>query len=140
MAVYLNTNKPLENYKQLYRNKYIVDKSMIIEKLNELICTDDKYVCITRPRRFGKSSIINMLGAYYTKDICSKEIFDNLKISKSESYIENLNKYNVINISFNKLSDRGNTYKDYIERIKTTLINDIVEMYPHINSEKYFSI
>lgn len=55
MTIYLNTNKPLENYKNLYRSKYFVDKSLIIEKLNDLINTSDKYVCITRPRRFGKS-------------------------------------------------------------------------------------
>ena len=48
MALYLNTNKPLENYKKLYRSKYFVDKSLIIEKLNELIDTSDRYLCITR--------------------------------------------------------------------------------------------
>ena len=37
MAVYLNTKRQLENYKALYRKKYFVDKSLIIEKLNELI-------------------------------------------------------------------------------------------------------
>ncbi len=67
-------------------------------------------------------------------------IFDNLKISNSKSYLENLNKYNVISISFNQISDKGNTYKDYIEMIKSTIINDIVEKYPHIDPKKYFTI
>jgi predicted AAA+ superfamily ATPase len=57
MAIYLNTNRPLENFKELCRKKYIVDKSLIIEKLNEFIDSSDKYICITRPRRFGKTSI-----------------------------------------------------------------------------------
>ncbi|AGX41933.1 putative AAA-ATPase [Clostridium saccharobutylicum] len=140
MAIYLNTNRPLENFKELCRKKYMVDKSLIIEKLNEFIDSSDKYICITRPRRFGKTSIINMLGAYYTKEINSKEIFDKFKISNSESYLENLNKYNVISISFNKLSDRGNTYNHYMEMIKTSLINDIAEKYPEIDPEKYFAI
>lgn len=65
-----------------------------------------------------------MIGAYYTKDIDSKEIFDKLEISNVESYLKNLNKYNVISISFNKLSDRGNTYSDYMEMIKTSLIQE----------------
>ena len=98
MAVYLNTKRQLENYKALYRKKYFVDKSLIIEKLNELICTDDRYVCITRPRRFGKSSVINMLGAYYTNAFNSNDIIDNLEIIKCETYEDNLNKYNVISI------------------------------------------
>jgi len=69
MSIYLNTDKPLRNYKELYNKKYMVDKSLIIEKLNKVIGTSDKYICITRPRRFGKSSIADMLGAYYTKGI-----------------------------------------------------------------------
>ena len=140
MAIYLNTNKPLENFIELYNEKYYVDKSEIISLINEKLSSKSKYICITRPRRFGKTSITNMLGAYYTKGIDSKEIFDKFKIRNSESYLENLNKYNVISISFNKLSDRGNTYSDYMEMIKTSIINDIVEQYPQINPKNYFAI
>lgn len=140
MAIYLNTNKPLENFIELCNEKYYVDKSEIISLINEKISSKSKYICITRPRRFGKTSIINMLGAYYTKEIDSREIFDKLEIGNSESYLENLNKYNVISISFNKLSDKGNTYSDYMEMVKTSLINDIVEKYPEVNPEKYFTI
>lgn len=140
MSIYLNTNKPLINYMNLYRSKYFIDKSLMIEKLNEVIETSDKYICITRPRRFGKSSVIDMLGSYYSIAVDSKDIFDNLKISNSPSYSEHLNKYNVINISFNDLSERGNTYEDYIEMIRTSITKDIVEKYPHINPENYFNI
>ena len=140
MSIYLNTNKPLINYMNLYRSKYFVDKSLMIEKLNEVIETSDKYICITRPRRFGKSSVIDMLGSYYSIAVDSKDVFDNLKISSFPSYTEHLNKYNVINISFNDLSERGNTYEDYIEMIRTSITKDIVEKYPHINPENYFNI
>ena len=140
MSIYLNTNKPLINYMNLYRSKYFVDKSSMIEKLNEVIETSDKYICITRPRRFGKSSVIDMLGSYYSIAVDSKDVFDNLKISSFPSYTEHLNKYNVINISFNDLSERGNTYEDYIEMIRTSITKDIVEKYPHINPENYFNI
>ena len=88
MAIYLNTDAALENYKKLRKSAYFIDKSMILHKLNKLIDTSDCYVCITKPRRFGKSSIINMLGAYYTKGYNSKDIFDKLNISKSGSYSE----------------------------------------------------
>ena len=65
MSIYLNTDEALENYKELTSGSSFIDKSMIIQKLNNCINTPDKYICITKPRRFGKSSIINMLGAYY---------------------------------------------------------------------------
>lgn len=140
MAVYLNTNRSLENYEKLYRSKYFVDKSLIIERLNEVIGTTDMYICVTRPRRFGKSSVADMLGAYYSKAVDSKYIFDTLKISKKDNYQKSLNKYNVVNISFNQISNKGNTYEDYIEMIKTSIINDIVEKYNHINPDKYFTL
>ena len=117
MSIYLNTNKPLKNYNHLYRSKYFVDKSLIIEELNEVILTSDRYVCITRPRRFGKSSIVDMLGAYYSKGLDSSSIFDNLKISESKNYKEHLNKYNVINISFNEIPDNMKSYEEYINNI-----------------------
>ena len=140
MSNYLNTNLLLENYKNLYRSKYFIDKSLIIDSLNQLLNTSDKYVCITRPRRFGKSSIASMIGAYYSKAVKSKEIFDNLKISSSESYMKNLNKYNVISISFNEIPDNMKSYDDYINMIRTQLIRDITEKYTYIKEDKYFNI
>ena len=140
MTIYLNTNVALENYKELIRSKYFVDKSQIIDKFNDLIGTSECHVCITKPRRFGKTSIINMLGAYYTKGYNSKDIFDKLNISKSKSYMENLNKHNVINISLSNLPYKMNSYNDYINGIRKSIINDIKEKYPKINVEKFFSI
>ena len=140
MTIYLNNNVPLENYKELINEEYFIDKSSIIDILNKKISTKSKYICVTRPRRFGKSTLAQMLGGYYSKAVDSKEIFDKLKISNGKSYSENLNKHNVIFISFNELSDRGNTYEDYISRIKYNLKNDIAKKYPNVNVEEYFSI
>ena len=42
MSIYLNTNKPLKNYSHLYISKYFVDKSLIIEELNEVTQENDK--------------------------------------------------------------------------------------------------
>ena len=123
MSIYLNTNTALKNYKKLIKSKYFVDKSSIIDKFNNLIGTSACYVCITKPRRFGKSSIINMLGAYYTKNYNSKDIFDKFNISKSKSYLENINKYNVINISFSDIPSDGLEYSNYINNIETQIKN-----------------
>ncbi len=140
MAIYLNSDKPLINYNQLYNSKYFVDKSLMIDILNERLETSDKYICITRPRRFGKSSVADMLGAYYSKAVDSKELFNTLNISNCNSYTENLNKYNVITISFNEFSEIGKNYDNYIKMIRENLIRDIVERYPHINPDNYFNV
>lgn len=140
MSIYINTNKGLENYKMLKRGKYFVDKSQIIEIINQRINTNDRFICITRPRRFGKSSIADMLSAYYTKNYDSKDIFNELNIRKSSSYLENLNKYNVINIQFNEIPDEIGTYKDYIENIKRGLKSDIKSVFKNIDFDNTDSI
>ena len=124
--MYLNTNKPLKNYKELVCEKYFIDKSLIIKLLNEKIDTKSKYICVTRPRRFGKSSVVDMLGAYYSKAVDSKDIFDNLNISKVDSYENHLNKYNVISISFNEITDNISTYEEYINNIISQLKKEII--------------
>lgn len=128
MAIYLNSIRPFENFKELFLEEYFVDKSEIIDMVNKRISTKSKYLCITRPRRFGKSSVADMLGAYYGNAVDAKEIFDNLKVSKSDSYEENLNKYNVIAISFNEICDNMQTYQDYINNIIIELKREIIEL------------
>ena len=140
MSIYLNTTKPYENYIEIVNEEYFVDKSAMISILNKKLSTKGKYVCITRPRRFGKSSAADMIGAYYSKAVNSKDIFDKLNISSFKSYEENLNKYNVINISFNDISDKGSTYEDYIDMIRNSIKKDIKEKYPFINPDEYYNL
>ncbi len=137
MAVCLNTATALILYKELTNSEYFVDKSAMIEKMNKHIRTNSKNVCITKPRRFGKTSVLNMLGAYYGKAYDSKELFDNLKISKSDTYISHLNQYNIISLSLNDLPDDGSTYEDYISLIKESIADDIKEAYPELKDRKF---
>jgi hypothetical protein len=81
-----------------------------------------------------------MIGAYYSKAVDSKELFNNLNISNAAGYEEHLNKYNVINISFNTISEKGSTYDDYIKMIRETIKRDIAQKYPHINPNDYFNL
>lgn len=140
MSIYLNTNKAYENFKELVNEEYFVDKSKIIYLLNKKILTKGKYICITRPRRFGKSSVADMLGAYYSKAVDSTELFDKLYVSRCETYEENLNKYNVINISFNKIPDRDSTFEGYMNMVKDDLINDITNQYSFLNTGDFKTI
>ncbi|MDE6916222.1 MAG: AAA family ATPase, partial [Lachnospiraceae bacterium] len=67
MAVYLNTKSAYIDFQMLVKDKYFVDKSRFIEKINDRINIKNRYLCITKPRRFGKTSVLNMLAAYYGK-------------------------------------------------------------------------
>ena len=126
MGLYLNSDSILKKYTRLYKNEYFVDKSLIINQINKLIGSFDVYLCVTRPRRFGKTSLINMLGAYYSKAADSSQIFDNLKISQVDGYKEHLNKYNVISISFNEIPDNLKTYDQYINNITNQVKKEVI--------------
>ncbi len=137
MIKYLNNNKGYQNFEELINEDYFVDKSNIIIKLNKLITRKRKYVCITRPRRFGKSSIVDLLCAYYSKWIDSKNIFDKLDISQDKTYKENLNNHNIINIDFSELPKSYNCkYIDYISMIERTIREDIKAVYQDIEIEE----
>ncbi len=140
MALYLNTNAALKDFQMLRNDKYFVDKSGIIRKISERIHTKKRYLCITKPRRFGKTSILNMLGAYFGKAYSSKELFDGLEISKSENYDMHRNQYSIISFSLNELPGKGNTYQDYIARFTFNIEHDIREAYPELRGREYESL
>lgn len=81
---------------QLISNSNYVDKTMLIDLLNARIGTTDRLVCISRPRRFGKSFAAQMLCAYYDCSCDSHSLFDTRKIAESDSYAAHMNQYNVI--------------------------------------------
>ena len=61
------------------RDDFYVDKSMFISVLNKRLESRSRFICVSRPRRFGKTMAANMIAAYYSKGCDSHEIFSNLK-------------------------------------------------------------
>ena len=112
----------------------------MIEKLNELIDTNDCYVCITRPRRFGKTINANMLGAYYTRGQDNKQLFDRLKIAKEEDYTKHLNQHNVLYLDLSRMPDNCQNYSQYVESIRGKMREDLEETYPDLKKKKYSSL
>ena len=104
MGTYVNPGT--ERLKRSMANKYYVDKSMILSVLNEKINTDDNLICVSRPRRFGKTMAANMIAAYYSKGCDCHEIFSGLKISKDSTFEDNINKYTVIQLDMNDVITR----------------------------------
>lgn len=137
---YLNTDTQIKLYKEAVESKIFVDKSLFIEKISKNIKTGEKYVCITRPRRFGKTINANMLGAYYTKGFDSHFIFDKLAIADTEEYEKHINQYNVIHIDFSRRSDYCEKYETYISEIMETLRKDLRAAYPELAGCEYSSL
>lgn len=132
MPYFLNSITPINQFTKTTKGKYFVDKSELIEKVNDVIGTDSQYLCITRPRRFGKTINAMMLACYYSKNADFKQLFDGMEISKSASYMEHLNQHNVIYITFNANASNAETYKEYINFYRDRLLRDIAQTYPEI--------
>ncbi len=129
MPYFLNVPITKNSFTEVANYKYFVDKSGLISKMNECINTPNKYVCITRPRRFGKTLNAMMLASYYSKSADCKNIFDKLQISKDTSYLKYLNKCNVVYITFNQLPSPKCTYEDFINRYISMIYDDLKEQY-----------
>ncbi len=136
MGSYLDSTIAYTLYKDETVKPYFVDKTGLLEELIPLVNQGSSYVCITRPRRFGKTVMANMIASFFSRVCDASGIFDSLRIAACESYYSNLNKYPVIHISFNELPRKCKTYDQYIERIERKLIKDLVRSYPDLMTDE----
>ena len=127
MGCYLNPGNL--SFRGSLRSKIYVDKSELIARTNEALYTEQKYICVSRPRRFGKSMAANMLAAYYDRRENTEELFQDLAISKEKSYKENLNQYDVIKINMQEFLSMSGTLEEMLEMLKNYLISDFKETF-----------
>ena len=132
MGRYLNSSTSYVLYKGQTEQSYFVDKSQMLSELFPFLDSGNTHICITRPRRFGKTVMANMITAFLGKKQDSDSIFKSLKISQNDLYNKYRNQYNVISIDFSKMPRDCDSYTDYIDRIETNLIRDLRKEYPQI--------
>ena len=130
MGIYLNPGKM--SFLQATKNPIYVDKSLLIEYTNSLMGINDCKICVSRPRRFGKSTDANMLVAYYSKGCDSLDIFNDLKISKTELYQKHLNKHNVIHLDIQKFLSVNDSIQEMIKDINESILFELIEEYGDI--------
>ena len=134
MGSYLNPGSAA--FQGSLRSQIYVDKSGLIEKTNVLLGTEQKYICVSRPRRFGKSMAANMLAAYYGADTDTKIFFDGLQISKAASYEENINKYDVLKINMQEFLSATNSMDEMLQSLQKRLLTDLRDKYPDYVTEE----
>ena len=136
MGIYLNGTTAYTLYKSETVKPYFIDKTSLLAQLFPLVNEGNNYICITRPRRFGKTVTANMIAAFFSKAKNANDIFEKRTISENPDCKKYQNKYSVIHISFNDLPKRCSSYEEYIERIENRLIKDICLEYPDIEISK----
>ena len=137
MGTYLNSITPYTLYKSECLSAYFVDKTLMLRELFPYVSAGNRHICITRPRRFGKTIMANMISSFFQKMPDSGDVFDGLKIAQVDDYRKYKNQYNVIRIDFSKMPRNCDSYIQYIGRIEELLLDDIKKAYPEaeINEE-----
>ena len=145
MGIYLNPDN--QSFLEIVDTGKYVDKTMLIDVTNKhLNDPTSKFLCISRPRRFGKSIAENMLVAYYSKGADSRHLFSQFKINNAPGFEQNLNKFNVVFIDLNAVysqwqglpeNERDKSVVYYLNKI---VCSEFKTTFPDINFGEYTSI
>ena len=128
MSLYIN--KGNEGFRSS-RNSEYVDKSGLIATVNSTLFTRQRFSCVTRSRRFGKTMAAEMLQTYYDHSCDSRSLFADLEIAQDPSFEQHLNKYPVIFIDAGFFVSRHKD-KAVLDELNTEIINDVNGIYPNV--------
>ena len=120
------------DFEEALNSEIYIDKSGLIEITNAVLRTQQKFMCISRPRRFGKSMAANMLSAYYDRSVNSEHLFRHLRIHGIPSFQEHLNQYDVIKINMQDFLSSTHSVHEMLKKLQKYLIFDLQEQYPHV--------
>lgn len=131
MGSYLNPGN--EKFYEACNSKIYVDKTELIRYTNSVLRTSSKYICVSRPRRFGKSIAANMLVAYYSKGCNSKELFYSYKISQADTFEKYCNQYNVIFLNMQEFFSRTHAIDGMLKLLRGRVLREIQRAYPEVD-------
>lgn len=134
MGMYLNPGN--NSFKRILKSDYI-DKTGLIALINNRVDTEHSLICVSRPRRFGKSYAARMLCAYYDSSCDSHDLFNESEVSSSEGYEENINKYNVIYLDMSNILEKVKP-ELLIQFIKDSVEAEIFTSYPDVEKGTSF--
>ena len=137
MGIYLNPGK--KRFEMSVSSEIFIDKTEMIRYINSLINTNQRYVCVSRPRRFGKTMAADMLCAYYGREADSRELFEKRKIAENrpsqitdqtDAWDAYLGKFDVIRLVMTDFINSRRSVTEAISTLRLRLLEDLSEAYP----------
>lgn len=128
MGVYVNPGNM--SFQKAINNDIYVDKTKLIAYTNSRIDKANCFVCVSRPRRFGKSMAADMLTAYYSRGCDSRELFAGRKAEEEKTFSQHLNRHNVIRLDMQKFLETERNLDTFIEEIERAVIRELKEEFP----------
>jgi len=129
MGDYVNPGS--DNFEMSLATAIFVDKSELIRETNKLFRTRQRFICLSRPRRFGKTMALEMLATYYGLGE-TKHLFDGLNIAKDPSYEKHLNKYNVIMVNVQEFLSQADTVEEMLGKLQRQVVKELLKQYPEV--------
>ncbi len=126
MGIYLNPGN--KGFWESVCSEIYVDKTGLIGCTNKCLNTEQKFICVSRPRRFGKSMALKMLSAYYSRGCDSRELFKGLEVEGNPKFREHLNKYDVIYLNMQQFLI-GAKHREITEYLEEEVLKEIREEY-----------
>lgn len=133
MGIYLNPDN--KGFLKAVSSEIYVDKTELIAYTNKCINTEQQNICVSRPRRFGKSMALKMLAAYYSCGCDSRDLFRGKKIEHVSTFEKHLNQYDVIYLNMQQFLIRARR-QDVTEYLERVVIADIRKVYGELFSEE----
>ena len=131
MGVYLNPGaKALQ---QGRKSQIYVDKSEMLEYLNVVLDTERRFVCVSRPRRFGKTMAANMVCAYYDRTVDGAAEFAGLKIVGDAGFDANRNRYDVVHVNMQEFLSATHEVGALISMLSQLLTRGMSQQYPDLD-------
>ena len=132
MGIYLNPDN--EGFWEAVRSEIYVDKTGLIAHTNKCVGTQQKYICVSRPRRFGKSMALKMLAAYYSRGCDSADLFRGRQIEREQTFLQYLNQLDVIYLNMQQFLIRARK-QEVTEYLEWNVIEELRETYGDLFSE-----
>ena len=131
MGSYLNPDS--SKFEEAVNSDIYIDKTGLLTYTNSVLHTMQKYICISRPRRFGKSIAANMLTAYYSRGCHAKQLFSKFEIAKNNEFEKYLNQYDTISVNMQEILSRSKSIDELTDRFKRLIIRELKGEYPDVD-------
>ena len=139
MGTYLNPGK--QSFQIAVNSEIYVDKTEMIRYLNSLINTQQRFISVSRPRRFGKTMAADMISAYYDREADSRGLFEKRKLAQStqakneksgETWDSYLGKFDVIRVVMTDFIREDETIGDALGKLACRILDEMKEKYPGV--------
>ena len=138
MGIYVNPGNAafeMSRFSDIY-----IDKSLLIAHINAAYRTERRFICVSRPRRFGKSMAANMLSAYYSQGCDSSALFTGLAVRQNGTYERHLNRHNVIRLDIQRFLFQESHLDIFIDKIQKVVMKELRAEYGNCFEEDSYGL